>query len=245
MNNKKLDFIANNKIETIELFFIFTKNSIDSKMLIDNSENWPIFEPTKFMYLFQTFNMLYDNNWNNFKKNNTNNNNWGWKEIGGNEKYNKRTETWERIINLNNFINNINDNNFKILYRNALFDNEDNVNIITQFESSKNEINIDIYNERVKEYINTIKKTSNVQNWENQESVLFIEHILLYLNFVRNNLFHGSKQVDSLLKKSQINRFVFYNKLLEIYIELFFESFCKIYNYKRLTIDNLKYTLSR
>lgn len=246
-----------------EMSFIFSVYSKDSKKIIDHSFEWDIFQPTKFMYLYQTFNMIYDLSWDLFKEDN-NNNKFGFNKIlnGSNRNsneydfskenygkyYGKNIEVHERISKLNKFCNDKSGRPYlHEKFSNLLF-NEENKIIIEKFTDSKDEIRV-FENQKNNRYylasLKAIKESSLEEKWNNFQDGRFLTYnILIYLNYLRNNLFHGSKKINSLLSKSQIYRFEFYNKLLEIYIELFFSLMNEKYNYNRIKLSDLKEVLN-
>ena len=49
-----------NKIKSIELSYLFAKNL---KHGINETGDWKLFEPSRFIYSFFAFNMIYEINW--------------------------------------------------------------------------------------------------------------------------------------------------------------------------------------
>lgn len=246
---KKLNFNTQNLLKIAEMSFLFSKNSLDSKKLLDNSLKWDVFEPTKFMYLYQTLNMLYECSWKDFIT--TGEQIYGWEPVPNKnfgKYYNDSDKANYKIKMFDSFVIRTSRNTLKDKFLDKLFVDE-NSKMISTYISSMEKIalpkNLDEYRtNEIKSLISTIKNISNKNNWNSPNSIHYTLSILKYLTIVRNNLFHGSKEIVSLLSKSQIERFEFYNKLLEIYIELFFLLMEENYKYKRINLRELINTLS-
>ena len=230
--NSKLSENLNNGMNIAELSFMFGKNTNHGN---ENNSGWIRFEPTRFIYLFQTFNTIYDYDWCNLNNNyEINENTYDCKKDEENN-----IKTRDKIQNLHRFIKNNSEKKFIINHiKNYLFDDENN-EIINNFKKSAHHIS------HINKDLEFIFKTiTNKENWDNEcvspnPSHDFILTILKYFYRIRNNFFHGNKTIESLLSKSQLNRIEFYNKILEAYIDCFFLHLKLKFNYNRITKSDL------
>jgi hypothetical protein len=234
--NAQLSHKLINGMNIAELSFLFARYTNHGK---ENLTGWSIFEPTRFMYLFQTFNIIYDYEWQNL---NNNYENFIENLYNCNKDEENRIFAKSKISNLHSFIKDNSEVNYiKLSIKNFIFE-QNNQKIVDKFKQTSSEITNIKYNEKELKFI--LKNITSKENWDanlvsSRHNIDFIIELLKYLYQIRNNLFHGNKKIDSLLSKSQLDRIEFYNKFLEAYVECFFKHLESKFNYNRITKSQL------
>jgi len=207
-----------NKIKSIELSYLFAKNL---KHGINETGDWQLFEPSRFIYSFFAFNMIYEINWElTFPKKRL------WDHRG--------LKTHTKIYYLLNFLyydDEVEDfylsyKEFGVisnLIKNAQFINPDpNINSINRCSELEEK------NSFLKNYLNAINKLENDNFWQTEHY-----HLLALTYQIRNNIFHGYKTVGMMTLKEQRERLIDYTNIILTTLEQFFDLISKKYNYSR------------
>jgi hypothetical protein len=211
-------------IKGAEISYLFGKEIAHGKSI--NKIDWSVFEPTKFIYMYLTYNMIYDFEWPNVNLKNPQNVNF---------KIEKKIESYvsQKIKRLNNFLIE-NNENFSNKFKEKLISDK-NSNTIEGFKDSINEIQNENNKTRLKKLI---EKNSSFTNSD-------LKELLIYIDSIRNNIFHGNKEVQALLKPNQLNRLKFYTLFLDLYLDIFFDTIEKTFeNYNRVQLSELSELLN-
>lgn len=184
----------------IEQIKLSQKFAIQAKHEIEFENNkYEDFMGTKFIYSMITFNIIYD-------------------------KYSGRF-VWEKITNLVEDIFN-SEENLSIFYKN--FNNQSNdfnLDIIRHIADDNNIKKINESDKNISKrtykqcFIDAFNNMINNENATKEEILL----ILLYINQIRNNLFHGSKDIRHAIEGEQNKRLKLYSDIIlavnEVYIK--------------------------
>lgn len=213
-------------LKSINISYLFAKN-LDHGISYLKS-NWQLFEPTKFVYSFFTFNMLYDIDWNTtFQRDQL--------------KDSEHRYTSVKIVQLLKFIytNDIGkpfldyyqeyDINLSIVNNASRIIPDDNIK-----KTDKNEI----LNKKQSYLSNYLSSIENLK----KGVVDFEDHykLIIFTYQIRNNMFHGLKKATEIIKSGQRERLQDYSNIILATIELFFNILKSRYYYYLATEDELK-----
>jgi hypothetical protein len=183
---------------------------------------WDLFEPTRFVYGFFAFNMIYAIDW----ELTLNQNRLSYHRTG-NDNHAK-----DQILSLIEFIF---DGDIR-LFENSLekFDkNRDLFSIVSKMETDYNSSRSNSRktgNSISHDFLVASKKFSDGISLDVDD-----QFDLLQMSYtVRNNLFHGEKKAHEMKEKGHRNRLLHYGNIILAANESFFEVMKELYNYRRI-----------
>jgi hypothetical protein len=219
MNYKGLSSEVISVIKSIEISHCFAKNfnhGIEKK-----SGKWDMFEPTRFVYAFFAFNMIYSIDW---AKSVNRRSVWFHR--------NKSTTTKEQFQILVDFIHSNDSTQF---YRELKFldKNDDLFEIVSKLIMDY-KISLDsTYKPKVsiaEAFLEVAENYSGGSNINSKEHLIFLEFVYA----VRNNFFHGEKKSSDLKEQNHRNRLYQYGNIILATNESFFEVLRKNFDYRRV-----------
>lgn len=214
MNIKVTDYL-----NSVEISHLFAKNY---KHGVQSMGKWDLFEPTRFVYAFFAFNMLYAIDWLSTIKNS---------RLVYHKNNNDNTAK-KQIKQLIQFIYNINDNEFELAL-NKIDTNRELFRIVSSMNSDYNSGRDNFRNTG-----NTIAKDFLLasEKFSNNEVLYEDDHFdLLQMSYaVRNNLFHGEKKAHQMKEQGHRNRLFHYANIILATNESFFEVMNNKYDYRRM-----------
>lgn len=213
-------------VRNINISYLFAK-SIEHGISY-NQSNWELFEPTRFVYAFFTFNMLYDINWQ------------GTFQRGYLWDSRAQKITSDKIILLLKYIYKYSQNKKFIDYY-SKYDRS-----LTIVDNSK-KIKIDTNITRIDETSFLNNKMSYVNNYKSvmrhltSRNTTIEDHykLIIFTYQIRNNIFHGLKKAPEMKESGQRKRLYDYSNLLLSSIEMFLDIMVERYNYELSKEDEL------
>lgn len=206
-------------LNSIEISHLFAKNYNHG---VQSMGKWDLFEPTRFVYAFFSFNMIYSIDWQSSLKNN--------RLIY--QKNNNDNSAKMQMQQLIKFISEINETEFefalqKIDTKRELF------TIVSSMNSDYNSARDNFRNTGniiAKDFLLASEKFSN------NETLNKDDHFdLLQMSYaVRNNLFHGEKKAHQMKEQGHRNRLFHYANIILATNESFFEAMKNKYYYRRM-----------
>ena len=220
-----LDLELQNKIKSIELSYLFAKNL---KHGINENDCWQLFEPSKFIYSFFAFNMIYEIDWKStFSKDRV------WDQRG--------EYTHTKIYALIEFL--YESNNKKDFY--PTYKKFGSIkNLINNVKNIQPDQNISKVNNCAKlafkkSFFNNY--TNSIHNLENDNLDLTDHyHLLAFTYQIRNNIFHGQKTLGMMTLKEQRERLIDYTNIILTTLEQFFDMLSTDYWYYRAQKGELR-----
>lgn len=222
--NRKLE----STLKSINISYLFAKN-LEHGISYQRS-NWELFEPSKFIYSFFTFNMLYEIDWKETIKRK-----FIWDARS-------KDYTSDKIILLLEFIHNHLDNSSFISFYKKY---DDKLSIISNSNYIKPDSNIErkdrtnFFRSNENSYLENFK--SALRNIDNG-NISIEDHykLIIFCYQVRNNIFHGLKKATEMIESGQRDRLLNYSQIILATIEMFFEILETKHNYRPATEDELK-----
>jgi hypothetical protein len=214
MNTKVTDYL-----NSVEISHLFAKNYNHG---VETKGKWDLFEPTRFVYAFFAFNMIYTIDWQStilknrliYHKNNNDN------------------TAKKQIQQLIQFIYNNNENEFESAL-NKIDPNRELFAIVSSmsFDYNSGRDNIrNTGNSIAKDFLNASEKFSNNETLDKND-----HFDLLQMSYaVRNNLFHGEKKAHQMKELGHRNRLFYYANIILATNESFFEIMKNKYSYRRM-----------
>ncbi len=225
-----LEKVLEERLKSIDISHLFAQSLEHgvSYNEYNNESKWKLFEPTKFVYSFFAFNMLYEVDW---------------------EKSLNKTFIWDarahkytsdKIVLLLDFIYK---NHLGIPFEDYLKKYDKNLSITER----ANEIKIDKVIERIDKNNLLDKQDSYLNNYINvirnigNNKIKKEDHykLLIFCYNVRNNVFHGLKKASEMRKSGQRKRLLDYSHIIMATIEMFFDIVNKKHGYNRAVNDEL------
>lgn len=186
--------ISKEYIKEIHIAYCFARD-IKHYINIEGYEKTE-FYPSKFMYTYMCFNMIYDL----FKK----------ESINRTSRKVFRNSVVERIEKFLDFLTD------------KEFDISEKIDVV-DLKSLLSKINVNENNEDQVSYLPEFKK--NIIKAEKEKiSKEELKSLLIYIDSIRNNLFHGSKKASKFIKDGQGQRLKIYTNILLKVCDLFFDS---------------------
>ncbi len=214
MNNR---IISN--LQSIEISHSFAVNYNHGVQL---HGKWDLFEPTRFVYAFFAFNMIYAIDWETTLLQNKLN-----YHRSGNDNYAKN-----QMQSLIKFINDLNDELFEESLE-KIDKNRELFSVVSKMETDYNSSRINS-----RKTGNTISYDFLVASKRFSDGIsLNIDHQfdLIQMSYtVRNNLFHGEKKANQMKERGHRNRLLHYGNIILAANESFFEVMKEFYNYRRI-----------
>ena len=219
MNQKPLRYSINSILQSIEISHSFAR---DFRHGIETTDGWDMFEPTRFVYAFFAFNMLYEIDWEctliemSIQK----------------HAYKGITKTKPQIEKLVEFIYESDSQIFektllKIDAKRELF----GVVSEMEFDKNSNKASHLNYSEKIAQSFKySAEKFSNGITLDVKDHFSLLE--MSYA--VRNNLFHGEKKAHKMKEQGHRNRLFHYGNIILATNESFFEVMKENYNYRRM-----------
>ena len=214
------------KIRSIELSYLFAKNLQHG---INNKGDWQLFEPSKFIYSFFAFNMIYEINWKITLSTNR------LRDQRSLKTHTKIYELFEFLYSSNNL------KNFKSTFEKfGSIDNLINNARLIKPDSSINginncpKLNFENKNSFLNNYKSSIDKLKNY-NFKKIDHY----HLLAFTYQIRNNIFHGSKTVGIMTLKEQRERLTDYTNIILTTLEQFFNILENNHSYYRAEAHEL------
>lgn len=221
MNETSEDLLRN-----INLSYLFAKTL--NHGIASDFNNWKLFEPSKFIFTFFSFNMLYDIDWELTSKDN--------RVI-----YVSNATATEKIVKLLDFIYShaTNDSAFFDCYTKY-----DNGYIIC---SHLNDIRIDRRinftdtNPLVKSNKTYLENYKDALQNLRQGKITLIDHykLIAFTYQIRNNIFHGAKKATMMIQSGQRERLIDYTNILLATIDVFFDIMHNKFEYTLATKSEL------
>jgi hypothetical protein len=185
-----------------------------------DDEKWKLFEPTKFIYSYFTFAMIYEIDWKESLKTNK-----VWDYRSEQKKFSSH-----KIYHLLNFINQYIDSN---MFYNYLIKYTGDLKLIENSLAIKEDNKIKI--DRVKKYRNSLEKLKdNIFDIDDHYEILFFTHK------IRNNIFHGYKKATEMIRSGQRRRLLDYSDIILATNEMFFDVLAENYDYEKAQIGEMK-----
>lgn len=208
----------NSFIKNIDLSHLFSCNL--NHGISTGETDWKLFEPSKFIYSYFTFNMIYEIDWiESYKIQKP------WDHRNKEKFYAKK-----KIRCLLNFINEYLDSNSFYEYLIKFSD------VLKLIENSKGIIednNIKRYH--IRNYRNALTKLKEEKfGSEDHLNILILSHK------IRNNIFHGYKKATDMIKSGQRNRLLDYSNIIFATNEMFFDVLKENYGYERAQDGEMK-----
>lgn len=221
--NRKLE----STLKSINISYLFAKN-LEHGISYQRS-NWELFEPSKFIYSFFTFNMLYEIDWKETLKR-------GFVWDARSQNY-----TSDKIILLLEFIyNHFDDSSFISFYNKY----DDKLSIIDNSNSIKPDSNIErndktSFLDKESSYLENFKSALKILNCGN---LAIKDHykLIIFCYQVRNNIFHGLKKATEMIESGQRDRLLNYSQIILATVEMFFKVLESKYKFRLATEDELK-----
>lgn len=214
MNKKIISYL-----QSVEISHSFAVNYNHGVQL---QGKWDLFEPTRFVYAFFAFNMIYAIDWDLSLQNDRLN-----YQKKGNQKNAKM-----QMQDLINFIVHYDDKAFE----NALEEmdnNRDLYSVVSHLEEDYNSIQ-----PSVRRTGNTIAQDFLIaaKRFSDHIDLSDTDHFdLLQMSYtVRNNIFHGEKKAQQMKEKGHRKRLLFYGNIILATNESFFNVMRDNFNYRRI-----------
>lgn len=206
-------------LNSIEISHLFAKNYNHG---VQSMGKWDLFEPTRFVYAFFSFNMIYAVDWQSTILIN---------RLVYHKNLNDNTAK-KQIQQLIQFIYNINENEFEVAL-NKIDTNRELFAIVSSMSSDYNSGR------------DNFRNTGNIiardfllasEKFSNNETLNKDDHFdLLQMSYaVRNNLFHGEKKAHQMKEQGHRNRLFHYANIILATNESFFEVMNNKYDYRRM-----------
>lgn len=214
-------------LKSINLSWLFAKN-LEHGISYQRS-NWELFEPSKFIYSFFTFNMLYDYDWYESLKRG-----YSW----DNRKFDF---TSDKIYFLLDFIyTHIDESEFINYYKKydknlCIIQNSSRINSDKNIERKDSSELIKTGKSFYENYKIAIGNL-NEQNFTKQDHYM----LLVFCYQIRNNIFHGLKKASEMIKSGQRERLNNYSNIILATIEMFFDILEEEYEYVKATEDEIR-----
>ena len=206
-------------LNSIEISHLFAKNYNHG---VQSMGKWDLFEPTRFVYAFFAFNMIYAIDWQSTILKN---------KLVYHKNFNDNTAK-KQIQQLIQFIYNINENGFEIAL-NKIDTNRELFSIVSSMNFDYNS-----GRENIRNTGNIIAKDFLLasEKFSNNEPLNKDDHFdLLQMSYVvRNNLFHGEKKAHQMKEEGHRKRLFHYANIILATNESFFEVIKNEYNYRRM-----------
>lgn len=217
--NIKLNKKVTEYLNSIEISHLFAKNYNHG---VESMGKWDLFEPTRFIYAFFAFNMIYAIDW----KSTVNNNRLIYQK---NSNDNVAKKQMQQLIQ---FISEINATEFEIAL-NKIEINRELYAIVSSLNPDYNSNKVNLRNSG-----NSIAKDFLIaaEKFSNKQSLNVDDHFdLLQMSYtVRNNLFHGEKKAHQMKEQGHRKRLFHYANIILATNESFFEVMKNEYNYRRM-----------
>ncbi len=211
------------QLQSIEISHSFASrynHGISKKGNEKDTSHWNMFEPTRFVYAFFSFNMLYSVDW--ISK----------LGIESNKSPSKRTSAKDQFFDLVNFINLYSPSSFE----EALSDldvNRDMYSDVSNIKSDRNSRGKSrvMKNETISSaFLFAAKKFSTKDHLDANTHYAMLE--MSYA--VRNNLFHGNKKAFEMKEKGHRKRLTHYGNIILATNNSFFEVMTQNFGYNRV-----------
>ncbi len=230
---KRLNYNHKKTIKSIDISYLFAKE-LDHGVTRDN-RMWELFEPTKFVYSFFSFNMLYEIDWDE-----SINRGFSWDYRGKRDLY-----TSNKIIYLLQFIyKNSNEKIFKKYY--SKYDENFQIilnsnNIVEDYNIKKSDKTDFLEEEKsyLENYKDAIKKLD-----EGDFGIKDHYKLIIFTYQIRNNIFHGLKKATEMKKSGQRERLKDYSYVIMATIEMFLDIMKDKYGYILAKNEELKENVS-
>ena len=213
----------NNKINSIELSYLFAKN-LDHG--VNKTGNWMLFEPSKFIYSFFALNVVYEINWlSTFRRKNF------WDQRG--KTHTKLYFLIEFLYKHSSFFD------FQSEYHNygslnLLIENSKKIKRDPNIDQINNCEKLSVIDTFFNNYINSINNLK-----EDRFGVEDHYNLLAFTYQIRNNIFHGLKTVGMMTIREQRDRLIDYTNIVLLTLEMFFNILEKHFEYVRIHKDAL------
>jgi hypothetical protein len=206
-------------LNSIEISHLFAKNYNHG---VQSMGKWDLFEPTRFVYAFFAFNMIYAIDWEATTKN---------KRLVY-QKNNSENSAKKQIHNLIDFVSNGNENGFEQALQ-KIDTNRELYTVVSKMNTDYNSKRDNFRNTGniiAEDFLLASKKFSN------NEPLNKDDHFdLLQMSYaVRNNLFHGEKKAHQIKEQGHRERLFHYANIILATNESFFEVMKNKYNYRRM-----------
>jgi hypothetical protein len=215
-------------LESVEISHSFAKNY---KHGVQSQGKWDLFEPTRFVYAFFAFNMIYAIDWESTMQQNR-------------LKYQSRGSdnfTKIQIQSVINFINNLENDAFETALL-KLDGNREIYNSVSKMDTDYNSSKLNTRNTGnsiAKDFLLASEKFSNKIILDSND-----QFDLLQMSYtVRNNLFHGEKKAHEMKERGHRNRLLHYGNIILATNESFFETMRNQFHYRRIENWEVQYNL--
>ena len=206
-------------LQSVEISHSFAKNYNHG---VQSQGKWDLFEPTRFVYAFFAFNMIYAIDWESTMKQNRLK-----YQSRGNDNFTKI-----QIQSVINFVYNLENTAFETALL-KLDENREISNSVFKMEMDYHSSKLNIRNTGnsiAKDFLLASEKFSNKITLDSNN-----QFDLLQMSYtVRNNLFHGEKKAHQMKEKGHRNRLLHYGNVILATNESFFEVEKNHFNYRRI-----------
>lgn len=214
MNNRITEYL-----QSVEISHSFAKNYNHG---VQSQGKWDLFEPTRFVYAFFAFNMIYAIDWESTMQQ---------KRL----KYQSRGSdnfTKIQIQSVINFVYNLENDAFETALLN-LDRNREIYNSVSKMDTDYNSSKLNTRNTGnsiAKDFLIASEKFANKIILDSND-----QFDLLQMSYtVRNNLFHGEKKAHEMREKGHRNRLLHYGNIILATNESFFEIMRNQFYYRRI-----------
>ena len=206
-------------LQSVEISHSFAKNYNHG---VQSQGKWDLFEPTRFVYAFFAFNMIYAIDWESTMKQNRLK-----YQSRGNDNFTKI-----QIQSVINFVYNLENTAFETALL-KLDENREIYNSVSKMEMDYHSSKLNSRNTGnsiAKDFLLASEKFSNKITLDSNN-----QFDLLQMSYtVRNNLFHGEKKAHEMKEKGHRNRLLHYGNVILATNESFFEVEKNHFNYRRI-----------
>lgn len=214
MNSRIIDYL-----QSVEISHSFAKNYNHG---VQSQGKWDLFEPTRFVYAFFAFNMIYAIDWESTMQQNRLK-----YQSKGNDNFAK-----VQIQSVINFVYNLENDAFETAF--LKFDERREIyNSVSKMDTDYNSNKLNTRNTGnsiAEDFLLASEKFSNkiILNSNDQFDLLQMSYT------VRNNLFHGEKKAHEMKEKGHRNRLFHYGNIILATNESFFEIMQNQFRYRRI-----------
>lgn len=209
-------------ISNLQSFEISHSFALNYNHGIQLNDKWDLFEPTRFVYAFFAFNMIYAIDWSNSMKNNR-------------IVYQRKGDDNHAKDQMQSLIEFVHDYD-SMAFQNALEDLDNKRElfaIVSQMETDYNSSRKSSRNTG-----NTISQDFLLASKKFDDGVILLpndQFDLLQMSYtVRNNLFHGEKKAHQMKEKGHRKRLLHYGNIILATNESFFEVMKNNFGYRRM-----------
>ncbi len=216
-HRKRINKNIISQLHSIEISHEFAMNFNHGVQL---NGQWDLFEPTRFVYAFFAFNMIYSIDWvNTLEKNRLTYHN------------TRENQAKDQIFSLITFVSQLNPSSFET----SLLKFDKNRELFSVVSKMKSDHNSSRTNFRTRHTIYDDFLLASKRFTEGNNPTIEEQFDLLLMSYtVRNNIFHGEKKAHKMKEKGHRDRLLHYGNIILATNESFFEVLRENWNYRRI-----------